>query len=108
MGVSVSAITSSQQTANILCDNSKETVKIGIINATTETFCTKWNDNLYVVNVYEDSKERCAWLFRYGLGVQMMMWGEETGEHSKEMFLDYVFSNLPYYIDDYEEEYGEE
>lgn len=80
------------------------TLKIGRINFKTETFCTKWNDKMYCVDVFEDAEERSAWLYGANSGIKTLMWGEKIGQQSRDDFLDCVFSNLPDYIDDYEDD----
>ena len=69
----------------------------------SETFCTPWNGQIYCVYVMEDAEERSAWLYRANCGVKDLMWGESV-HNSRSEFLDCVFSSLPEYIEDYEEE----
>ena len=81
-------------------------LEIGRINIKTETFCTKWNGKLYCVDVCEDAEERSAWLYEAGTGVKSLLFGEDV-RSDRDTFLNIVFSNLPDYIADYEEEYEE-
>jgi hypothetical protein len=85
-------------------NNNDITLKIGRINFKTETFCTKWNDKMYCVDVFEDAEERSAWLYEANSGIKTLMWGEKIGQQSRDEFLDCVFSNLPDYIDMYEDD----
>ena len=79
-------------------------LKIGRIAYKSETFCTGWNKKLYCVDVFEDAENRSAWLYESGSGIKTLMWEERIAQSSRDEFLDMVFSNLPYYIDDYEED----
>lgn len=81
-------------------------VKISRIAIKSETFCTNWNGHLYCVDICEDSEERSAWLYRSDYGTKGLMWGEEIGQQGRDSFIDLVFSNLPEYIENYEEAYG--
>jgi hypothetical protein len=76
------------------------------INIKSETFCTPWNGHLYCVDIMEDAEERSAWLYRSGMGVKSFMFGYMLKDMDADKFKDLVFSNLPDYIEDYEEEYG--
>lgn len=89
-------------------ENEEITLKISRINIKSETFCTPWNGKLYCVDICEDAEERSAWLYNANCGVKSLMFGEEVKQESREAFLDCVFSNLPYYIEDYEDEYESE
>lgn len=80
-------------------------LKISKIDFKTETFCTPWNGKLYCVDIFEDAEERSAWLYNVSYGVKSLMFGEAIDESRRDEFLDLVFSNLPSYIEDYEEEY---
>ena len=80
-------------------------LKISKIAFKTETFCTVWNGKLYCVDIFEDAEERSAWLYNAAYGVKSLMWGEMITQTNRDAFLDCVFSNLPDYIEDYEEEY---
>ena len=82
----------------------KAVVKISRIKVKTETFCTKWNGNLYCVDVCEDAEERSAWLYNANYGVKSLMFGEVVN-NDRDMFLNAVFSNLPEYIRDYAAKY---
>ena len=81
-------------------------LKISKIDIKSETFCTPWNGKLYCVDICEDAEERSAWLYDSSFGVKSLMWGEEV-TNSRDEFLNCVFSNLPSYIEGYEEEFGE-
>ena len=83
-------------------------LQISKIAIKSETFCTTWNNKLYCVDICEDAAERSAWLYNANYGVKSLMWGEEIDQQSRESFLDLVFSNLPDYIGDYEEEYEDQ
>ena len=88
-------------------ENKEEIVlKISKIAIKSETFCTVWDGNLYCIDICEDAEERSAWLYRSNNSVKMLMWGEEV-TNDRDEFLDCVFSNIPDYVEDYEEEYGE-
>jgi len=84
------------------------TLKISRIDIKVETFCTPWNGKLYCVDICEDAEERSAWLYNSNYGVKSLMFGEKVKQGSREDFLDCVFSNLPYYIEDYADEYEDE
>lgn len=81
------------------------TLKISRIAIKSETFCTPWNGELYCVDVCEDAEERTAWIYNVKCGVKSLMFGYKVCDISHEEFLDIVFSNIPDYADDYEEEY---
>jgi hypothetical protein len=80
-------------------------IKIGRIKIKTETFCTTWDERLYCIDICEDSEVRSAWLYNASFGVKELMFGEEV-KNNRDVFLDCVFSNLPDYIEDYDNEYG--
>lgn len=86
-------------------EEAEEVLRISRINIKSETFCTSWNGKLYCVDICEDAEERSAWLYNANYGVKMLMWGEEVEQSNRDEYLDLVFSNLPDYIEDYEEEY---
>lgn len=88
-------------------NNNKEEIvlKISRINIKSETFCTPWNGKLYCVDICEDAEEYSAWLYNARYGVKSLMFGVMVKDYSRDTFLDCVFSNLPDYIEDYEEEY---
>lgn len=93
--------------------NENTVLKISRIKTRIETFCTPWdcvefrNDgdgiNLYCVDIIEDGAERSAWLYRANCGVKSLMWGEAVS-NDRDEFLDMVFSQLPNYIQFYEED----
>ena len=85
-------------------NNEEIILKISRIKIKSETFCTEWNKKLYCVDVCEDKDERNAWLYNPQYGVKGFMFGERT-ENDRSEFLDMVFSNLPYYIEDYVDKY---
>lgn len=82
-------------------------IKISRIAIKSETFCTTWHGKLYCVDVCEDAEERTAWLYNPNYGVKSLMFGGEI-ETDRNGFLNCVFSNLPDYIADYEEEFEAE
>ena len=86
-------------------DDEDIVLKIGRIGIKSETFCTAWNDQLYCVDVCEDSEERTAWLYNSAYGVKAFVFGQLVKAMSRDEFLNIVFSNLPDYIEDYAEEY---
>ena len=81
------------------------TLQISRIAIKSETFCMPWNGSLYCVDICEDAEERSAWLYNSAYGVKSLMWGEDVKQQSRESFLNLVFSNLPDYIKDYEDDY---
>ena len=87
-------------------NNNEIVLKIARIAFKTETFCTGWNGKCYCVDVFEDAEERTAWLYEANTAFKNLMWGESVNEDRDE-FLDRVFSNLPDYIEDYEDEMEE-
>ena len=89
----------------ILSDDEEITLEISRINIKSETFCTPWNGKLYCVDICEDAEERSAWLYNANYGIKSLMFGTSVKQDSRDEFLDMVFSNLPYYIEDYAEEY---
>lgn len=86
-------------------DEEKPVLQISKVGIKSETFCTTWNGKLYCVDICEDADERSAWLYNVNCGVKSLMWGEKIEQTDRDDFLDMVFSNLPDYIEDYEEEY---
>ena len=86
--------------------NEEIVLKISRINIKSETFCTPWNGALYCVDVCEDAEERSAWLYNSAYGVKSLMFGYMVCDMDRDDFLDLVFSNLPNYIEGYEEEFG--
>lgn len=86
-------------------NNNEIILKISRIDIKSETFCTPWNGKLYCVDICEDADEYSAWLYNPDYAVKTLVVGEEVKNTSKDEFLDLVFSNLPYYIEDYAEEY---
>ena len=82
-------------------------IKISRINIKTETFCAAWENQLFCVDVCEDAEEISAWLYRPNYGVKSFMFGYKVSDISRDEFLDCVFSNLPDYAEDYDEEYRE-
>lgn len=89
----------------ILSDDEQITLEISRINIKSETFCTPWNGKLYCVDICEDAEERSAWLYNANYGIKSLMFGTSVKQDSRDEFLDMVFSNLPYYIEDYAEEH---
>lgn len=87
-------------------ENEEIVLKISRIAIKSETFCTPWNGHLYCVDITEDAKNRGAWLYRSDMGVKSFMFGYMLKDMDADKFKDLVFSNLPDYIEDYEEEYG--
>lgn len=88
-------------------ENKEEIVlKISRIAIKAETFCTPWEGNLYCVDICEDADERSAWLYRSDCGIKTLMFGYQTKDMDADEFKDLVFSNLPDYIESYEEEVG--
>ena len=81
----------------------ENTIKISKIAIKSETFCTTWNGELYCVDICEDAEDRSAWVYSSDGGFKMLMWGEDPKQDSREDFLNRVFSNLPDYIDVYED-----
>lgn len=90
--------------SNIERNEEEIIIEISKISMKSETFCTVWNGKLYCVDICEDSEERSAWLYNANYGVKSVMWGQDA-KCDRDEFLDLVFSNLPYYIAGYEEEY---
>ena len=84
--------------------NNEIVLKIARIAFKSETFCTGWNGKLYCVDVFEDAEERTAWLYEANTAIKTLMWGEKIEQTPRDEFLDMVFSSLPDYIEDYEEE----
>ena len=78
-------------------------LEISRINFKTETFATPWNGKLYCVDIFEDAEERSAWLYRADYCTKTYMFGEDV-RNDRDEFLDCVFSNLPDYIDSYEDD----
>lgn len=87
-------------------NNNEIVLKISRIAFKTETFCTGWNGKCYCVDIFEDAEERSAWLYEANTAFKTIMWGESV-KNDRDEFLDMVFSNLPGYIEDYEEEMEE-
>ena len=77
-------------------------LKISRIAIKSETYCTPYNDKLYCVDICEDAEERTAWLYNADYGVKYLMFGD-TVKNDRDAFLNTVFSNLPEYIEDYED-----
>lgn len=85
-------------------ENEEIIIKISRIAIKSETFCTSWNGKLYCVDVCEDADERSAWLYEANCGIKTVMWGEPVRQSTRDEFLDLVFSNLPNYIEGYEDD----
>ena len=96
--------TDKQESMDSMNEPEEITLKISRIAIKTEVFCTPWNGNLYCVDITEDAEERGAWLYRSNCGVKNFMFGYQVKDMSADEFKDLVFSNLPEYIDIYEEE----
>ena len=85
-------------------ENEEIILKISRIDIKSETFCTPWNGKLYCVDVCEDAAERSAWLYNSAYGVKSLMFGYMVCDMSRDEFIDLVFSNLPNYIEGYEDD----
>lgn len=88
-------------------DEPEIVLEISRIAIKTETFCTPWEGQLYCIDICEDSEERMAWLYNSKYGIKMLMFGEEV-KNDRNEFLDRVFSNVPYDIEIYQEEYEDQ
>ena len=86
-------------------DEDEAVLNISKIDIKTETFCTRWNDKLYCVDICEDAEEFSAWLYNPDYSVKSLTVGVDVNDISRDEFINMVFSNLPYYIKDYAEEY---